>query len=129
MSVANAADAAGISKARWSQIENGRESRAGEIRPVSATDGLLAHMAYAIGVTPERLADAGREGAALVLREIQARRESGPGPYADDPRLHDVWLASAGLPEDARHGIVQLAREMRDKSGNGDVGNDKSANG
>lgn len=40
-------------------------------------------------------------------------------PYAGDPALADVWEKSRGLANDARHGLVALARQMRDGKGNG----------
>jgi hypothetical protein len=65
-----AAKVAGISPARWSQVETGYETRLGNARPVRAPDGTLAHMAFAVGLAPHRLDQVGREGAADVLREI-----------------------------------------------------------
>jgi transcriptional regulator with XRE-family HTH domain len=67
---ADAAAKADISKARWSQIETGYESRDGEYRSVIARAVTLAHMAHAVGLTPERLAETGRQDAAEILREI-----------------------------------------------------------
>lgn len=40
-------------------------------------------------------------------------------PYADDPALADVWEKSRGLANDARHGLVLLAKHMRDGQDNG----------
>lgn len=78
-----AAEVAGISAARWSQVETGYESRLGRYKPVRARDSTLAHMAYAVGVTAERLEETGRPDAAEVLREIlrsrSAEADSPPG--------------------------------------------------
>lgn len=80
MRVADAARLADISVARWSQIETGQETRHGVRRPVNAKAGTIAHMAYAVGVTPERLAaEGGRPDAADVLREILLREDAGRG--------------------------------------------------
>lgn len=68
-----AAEKAGISPARWTQVETGYESRRGRKKAVSAGPGLLARMAHAVGLDPERLAGTGREDAAEVLREIYRR--------------------------------------------------------
>src|SRR5580700_9701840 len=66
-----AAARAGISKARWTQVETGREKRKDGYHPAVAPAGTLARMARAVpGVTPERLEEAGRPDAAEVLREI-----------------------------------------------------------
>ena len=96
-----AARAARISTARWSQVEQGYETKPGRYLPVSAPAATVAHMANAVGVEPERLAEAGRPDAAKVLYEI-IRRESmslvpavppPPNPgmqrIADDPDLSD----------------------------------------
>jgi transcriptional regulator with XRE-family HTH domain len=75
--VSEAARAAGISTARWSQIENGYETRHGGFKEVRAKAGMLARMAKVPGLTPERLAEEGqRPDAAEVLREIQRREEA-----------------------------------------------------
>lgn len=65
-----AARAAGISTARWSQIENGYERREGLYKPIAGTAPTIAHMARAVGLTPDRLEAAGRPDAAEVLTEI-----------------------------------------------------------
>jgi len=74
LSVSTVADRAGISQSRWTQIENGYETRGGTRKPVKPKPGILAHMAAAVGnITPERLASEGqRPDAAQVLREILA---------------------------------------------------------
>ena len=114
--MSDAAKMAGISKARWSQIENGWESRDGQPRAVSAPDGILARMADAIGLEPDRLEQAGRRAAAAVLTEMRRRPAASSEPYADDPDLHEVWASSRGLPDDTRHGLVMMARKLRDRN-------------
>jgi transcriptional regulator with XRE-family HTH domain len=95
---AEAAAAAGISKARWSQVENGYEKRDGTYYPVSATDGLLARMAEAIGLSAARLAESGRDDAAAILREMDARA------------AETAAAAAPGIPADAP--LCSLEREM-----------------
>lgn len=56
---------------RWRQIESGWKGKPGASEETRAPDKTLAHMAYTVGVTPSRLAEAGREKAAEILREIQ----------------------------------------------------------
>jgi len=88
LSVAAAARAAGIriSTARWSQIENGYETRPGGRRAVRGRDQTIAHMARVVDVSPERLEECGRADAAAVLREIQRRqRMKVTPPPAPDP--------------------------------------------
>ncbi|WP_340382242.1 hypothetical protein U5640_36190 [Streptomyces sp. SS7] len=70
-----------LSGARWRQIENGYERR-NPPKPVRAPDKTLAHMAHAVGVTPERLEEAGRPEAAEILREILRTQ---PDAYSGEP--------------------------------------------
>lgn len=58
--------------ARWRHIERGYEPKRPP-RPVKAPDKTLAHMAHTVGVSPERLDEVGRGGAAEILREIRRR--------------------------------------------------------
>ncbi len=98
--VAAAAKRAGVSVARWSQIENGSEIRHGAVSPVNGRAGTIARMAAEVGVTPERMAaEGGRPDAAEILREI--RRRQGPGPAAP---LRDA------LPEPT----PEMERDMED---------------
>jgi hypothetical protein len=74
MTAPEAAKEAAISAARWSQIEDGYEIRRGRAYPVRGQDDEIAPMAAATGLAPHRLDQAGRAGAADVLREILRRR-------------------------------------------------------
>ena len=95
-----AATRAGISKARWTQVETGREKRKDGYRPAVAPSGTLARMAGAIpGVTPERLEDAGRPDAAEVLREI--RRLDAPQPSVTVPPRPAELRYPGNLAKDA----------------------------
>lgn len=58
-----------LSPAYWRDIERGYGGRRGQRVPSRASDRVLAHMARTVGVSPERLEEAGRAGAAEVLRE------------------------------------------------------------
>jgi transcriptional regulator with XRE-family HTH domain len=111
-----AARAAGISIARWSQIENGYERRDGEYKPVRASDGLLAHMAHAVGVTPERLDEAGRSDAAEILREIGRRGGPDTRPAVvqenwDHEYVRRLW----GLTVDADQRLSLIEDYLRDQ--------------
>jgi transcriptional regulator with XRE-family HTH domain len=92
ITVADAAKAVGISKAWLSSIENGHDTRGPEgVRPVRASDTIVAHLAAYLRISPERLETEGdRPDAALVLREILAirRREAAP-PRPDFLRFKD----------------------------------------
>jgi hypothetical protein len=105
MSPEDAAPLAGVIKARrWRQIEGGW--------PVS--DEVLAHMAHAVGVSPEQLGEAGRGESAEILREIlrqEAADSSGPG--ASDAELADLERALgvdlSMFEPDKRRGLLVFA--------------------
>lgn len=79
--VADAAAKAGISVARWSQIENGHETRQGEIRPARAKSATLARMAAAVGVSSARMEAEGCDPeAAAIMREIERQARPAPPP-------------------------------------------------
>jgi transcriptional regulator with XRE-family HTH domain len=115
----DAARAAGISKARWSQVETGYESRLGIRRPVVARAVTLAHMARAVGVSPARLrAEGHRPDAADILEEILRREQPAPEPpppaviaelwgdLAHSPEIvQRLWRAP--LPEEARLELIE----------------------
>ncbi|WP_405995002.1 hypothetical protein [Streptomyces sp. NBC_00986] len=58
-----------IKGGRWRQIESGFDRKNPPKRSF-APALTLAHMAHTVGTTPERLAEAGRDDAAAILREI-----------------------------------------------------------
>jgi transcriptional regulator with XRE-family HTH domain len=99
ISVASAAEAAGMSKSRWVQIENGQEKRQGLIRATHAKPVTIARMAHALRITPERLESEGqRPDAAEILREIlhrevEAAEAAAPAalPVPGEP---PGWMAS-----------------------------------
>jgi transcriptional regulator with XRE-family HTH domain len=102
LSIPDVVKASGVSKARWSQVETSRESRNGVVRQVTAKAATVAHMARAVGLSPERLETEGeRPDAAEILREIlRAERPSAasPGnPFAaiadpyDEPEGDRAW--------------------------------------
>jgi hypothetical protein len=65
-----------ISVSRWSQIENGYQTKGGRYLRVSGGAGQLAHMASVSGVTPDELAQS-RPDAARVLSEVLRRMDGG----------------------------------------------------
>lgn len=79
--VAEASKRAGVSVARWSQIESGSEIRHGTVSPVTGRAGTIARMAAEVGVSPERLETKGRRpDAAEILREINRQQEERTAP-------------------------------------------------
>jgi len=83
-----------LSGARWRQIEQGYEIRAGGRKAVKGRDMVIAHMAHVVGLRPEALQEAGRPEAAQILREIlgePANRPERPERRYDDPGLQKIW--------------------------------------
>lgn len=114
-----ASRAAGISTARWSQVENGYETRLGRPKPVRAPAGTLAHMAHAVGVTPERLEAVGRSDAAEILREI-ILIESDPQEVPPAPTS-----AAGRSPEEEASIVTEFLRWRASQPGNGDGDKDR----
>src|ERR1700724_3412021 len=106
MKTPDVAKAAGISKARLSQIENGYERRAAGYRPVRGRDDTIAHLADAVGVSPERLERAGRPDAARVLREM--RRQDDDEDFPDLPPGIDRSL----LPDEKWRELARSAKVL-----------------
>lgn len=117
LSIEAAAEQAGaLSFVRWSQIENGYESRGGQRRPIRGTDTHIAHMAHVVGISPERLEHAGRPDAAVVLREIilqeqlAAERDEESGYVYGEDALDAI--DNLDLPANVREGMKLIARLM-----------------
>lgn len=127
-----AAKIAGISVARWSQVENGYETHLGKTKPVRARAGTLARMASAIpGLTPERLeAEGQRPDAAAILAEMrhapQPRDRHGIVAVPDAPagdgygdvesagRALGEMLADPTLSEEVKMGALMLSKRIRE---------------
>lgn len=111
LSARKAAVLAGISEGRWRQIVNGYQTVRKDMHvSVRGPDETVASMANAVGVTPDELAEAGREEAAEFLREMQARERKrnppgggagGQAAASSDPRWAmlqaSITAAGAGL--------------------------------
>lgn len=114
LTVPDAARAAGISKARWSQLESGRETRNGEEREVNGKPSTIAHMARVVGLSPERLETEGRRpDAADVLREI-LRTAPGASPVPAE----GILAAIAEPDQDAAEWVMfpgtdRLSEQLR----------------
>ncbi len=107
-----AARRAGISETRWRQIVSGYQAVSGRKVPVRSPDDTLARMAHAVGVSPEQLDAAGRDGAAAVLRDT-APAVAGQGAAGDDPsraadaqgRMEERWHMLEAVLRQARVGL------------------------
>jgi CO/xanthine dehydrogenase Mo-binding subunit len=88
-----AAESKIVKASRWGQVENGYVMKSGRPTPTSATDMLLAHMARAVGVSPEELRETGRGEAATILDRMGQQRDT-PDPEEDHlDRLYAEWKA------------------------------------
>lgn len=79
LSTRAAAKRAGMSDNRWHQIVKGFQTvSAGVHAPVRGPAETVARMAQVVGVTPEQLAEAGRDDAAEALRTLSADKPLRP---------------------------------------------------
>ncbi|MFK0172677.1 hypothetical protein ACIQU5_28160 [Streptomyces sp. NPDC090306] len=100
-----------VGGARWRQIERGHR---GDIdKPVIGPDATVAQMARAVGITPERLAEAGRERAAEILAEIQ---RSEPAAEASGPASDAVSQLPAWQQEVILRVLDERPRSRREKA-------------
>jgi transcriptional regulator with XRE-family HTH domain len=107
LSLRRAGSLAGISEARWRQLENGyRTTRIGPA-PETAPARTLARMAAAVGVTPAELDGAGHPEAGGLLAAYLADRESEDERNAEDAAR---MVAEAGGHFTARQRAALEAR-------------------
>lgn len=124
MTMADAARATNgkVSAAYWRDVERGYGGRRGVRATARASDRILAQMASAVGISPERLeTDGCRPEAARILREIlrpgsKAARAS--GPLAVVPGDSQVSPAEAALADlMARYGDDQVMQAIAAQHG------------
>ena len=107
LTVADAAAKTRIIKAsRWGQIENGYFMKGGRAVATSAGEMQLAHMAFVVGVSPQRLDEVGRSDAAEILREMGQQKGGDERPAEPEP----ASSATADLPEDPDERLAELIR-------------------
>ncbi|MFG1873350.1 helix-turn-helix domain-containing protein [Sphaerisporangium sp. NPDC049003] len=72
LSIPAAAEKAGISEVTWGNVERGYKGTGRDTAPIRIVPRAqtLAHMAYALGISPADLQSAGRDDAAAVLTEM-----------------------------------------------------------
>jgi len=115
LSMRAAARRADVSETTWRHVEAGSEPRGNMRFPYRAGAATLARMALAVGLTAERLDNAGRPDAGAVVREMLLPRAEPPsagedGRRYDDPHLQAIW-DDGRLPEDVRLGMIRLAQK------------------
>ncbi|CAL9608564.1 hypothetical protein SUDANB1_05577 [Streptomyces sp. enrichment culture] len=110
MSGRSAAQATGISDARWRQIVTGFQTVAGVQHAVKAPPDTLARMALVVGVTPAQLREAGREDAAAELVELQEAGHVVMTPRVATPTLDAITaLLHTLTPEEQEEVIRRIA--------------------
>lgn len=90
-----------MSGRNWRQIEDGR----------NVPDETLAHMARAVGLTPERLEEVGRPEAAAILREINRMEADDSTADGNEAELAG-FNAAADLPDDPAERMAELRRRL-----------------
>lgn len=113
LSVPAAARKAKISKETWGNVERGYQLDRNGYRPVAGTPSTVAHMAHVVGLTADRLTEAGNPEAAEILAEIRRDEPERPSGYAD-PTL-DYLSRTPGLPDDMVHAFILVARSYRER--------------
>ena len=80
ISIATAAKQANMSPENWGHVERGYQSmgRNQPARTVIPPAGTLAHMANAVGITPQELESIGRSDAAEALADLHSLHTSSP---------------------------------------------------
>jgi Helix-turn-helix domain len=80
-----------VSPVYWRDVERGYGYRRSQRVPARASDRVLAHMAHAVRVAPDRLEEAGRPDAAATLREIlHSDPAPDPTPLRSVPGVPDI---------------------------------------
>jgi hypothetical protein len=115
----------GIGEIHWRNVERGWGGRRSKRVRIRASDEALADMALVVGVEPDQLAAAGREGAAKLLAEIlrregisrPARPAPGPEPGTDWIPILQADEAEIGPWEAQVWKEIALAPRGRDSAG------------
>ncbi|MFD0883704.1 helix-turn-helix domain-containing protein [Streptosporangium algeriense] len=105
------AQAAGLSTARLSQIERGYETKQGQVIPVIAPPGTLAHIWVALKIAPDRLEEVGRADAREYLDEIHTAQPPANPESKKDWR--EKILEIDDLTETEKRAVVTLIQAMR----------------
>jgi len=122
-SIRQAAASAGISEARWRQLESGSRSTPLGYAPEPAPPATLARMALAVGVTPAELRDDGYPEAAVILEELAA--EHAAQADADEAAAAEGARAAGearGLSARQRAALAaMIAEDLRALRGGGEL--------
>lgn len=113
LSIPQAARGTGVSPSQWGNIERGYQKLGrGEVIPAPGMARNVAHMAAEVGVSPDRLRQAGRGDAADIEIEILVQRHrSRDEPVEDDPLLQQIRDHSV-LTDDQKRNVLALIEDM-----------------
>lgn len=123
ISMADAASKAGISVDNWGHIERGYQSMGRDQPPrvVVPPADTLAHMAHAVGITPQELADIERVDASVLLEDLRRRepepafatvKQQVPGPDHTSARVVLDSLRARAAAEDLSLGEVLVVEGL-----------------
>ena len=113
MSIRQASKKAGLSYGRWRQITSGFQNVSpGSWAAVRGPAPTVARMARVVGVTPDQMAEAGREDAAAVMRE-NARHLSAVSSGSSEFDVAVRTIRDLPLPDNVKEGMIALALGMR----------------
>lgn len=112
--VAEAAKRAEVGEVTWGNTERGYKTKGRGLdpQPFSPSPKILAHMAYALGLTPSDLDGVGRSDAAAVLAEMRGG-ELEPEVMEAEIDRGRIWVTvPPDLPDGDREAIRRWAEEM-----------------
>jgi hypothetical protein len=98
-----------FSGSRWRQIEKGW--RKDSDSPVIAPHATLAHMAWVLGISADRLAETGRDQAVAILRELERTKAEPPAPEAAPLAELEEWQQKVIL-----NALDEKPRSAREKA-------------
>ena len=125
MSIRQASKRAGLSYGRWRQITSGVQNVSpGEWARVTGPAATVARMARVVNLTPDQLAEAGREDVAEAMRR-SSHLTAVSGEGGQDAAIAAIWaLDSKLVNDDQKRGMVALLIGLRQqgeqREGNGD---------
>lgn len=89
---------------------SGYQTVSGTHVPLRAPADTLARMTYAVGGTPEQLAEVGRDDAAAELRLLLDQEAHAPSAEPDDPQVRALLAYVETLPPDVQ---IEVARQLQ----------------
>lgn len=125
---------------RWRQLEKGIDSGTGKATAMS--DPVLAHMAYAVGVSADQLVGIGKDEASAILQEILRQQAAAPDPaevaaeippYVNlddlEPWERQIWQRVTLLADEEKELGIEFIKGIRRRAARSaeDAGQERSA--